>query len=244
MSSNSTSRKLKILCLHGYGQNASTFSKKATQLTTALKDIADCEFLSGPFELQIENDATRRQLQVSDPSTIQKNSDQELTRAWYRLMSSVHVGDEALYFLREYMIKKGPFDGVLGFSQGAVMASILAAMISSHVLINQDKKLPSFKFGVFISGITPRDPEKLKIYQTKLNTPSLHVWGTNDSLVSTELSKTFSSHYINPVCLAHDGGHALPKRPETIKQIVDFINKFKVPSESLSQETNGFRSKL
>jgi predicted acylesterase/phospholipase RssA len=38
--------------------------------------------------------------------------------------------DESLTYLHKAMIEQGPFDGIMGFSQGACMAAVLAALVS------------------------------------------------------------------------------------------------------------------
>lgn len=46
--------------------------------------------------------------------------------------------DETLTYIHDFMVKNGPFDGIMGFSQGACMASILAALVGYmlHALID------------------------------------------------------------------------------------------------------------
>jgi hypothetical protein len=44
-------KKLKILCLHGYNNNAETMKYMAEGLTSMMKDIADFHFLDGPFDV-------------------------------------------------------------------------------------------------------------------------------------------------------------------------------------------------
>ena len=44
-------RKLKILCLHGYNNNAETMKYMAEGITGMMKDIAEFHFLDAPFEV-------------------------------------------------------------------------------------------------------------------------------------------------------------------------------------------------
>ncbi len=43
--------KLKILCLHGYNNNAETMKFMAEGVTGMMRDIADFYYLDGPFEV-------------------------------------------------------------------------------------------------------------------------------------------------------------------------------------------------
>lgn len=44
-------KRLKILCLHGYNNNAETMKYMADGVTAMMKDIADFHFLDAPFDI-------------------------------------------------------------------------------------------------------------------------------------------------------------------------------------------------
>ena len=61
--------------------------------------------------------------------------------------------DKTIQYLVDYMNRNGPFDGLLGFSQGAAVASGLAMLQA-----NCDERLdgvPMFKFLILIGGVPP-----------------------------------------------------------------------------------------
>lgn len=40
--------------------------------------------------------------------------------------------DETVSYVYDFMQKNGPFDGIMGFSQGACMAAVLGALVSQR----------------------------------------------------------------------------------------------------------------
>jgi hypothetical protein len=66
---------------------------------------------------------------------------------WPKLKCAIGF-NETLEYLHDYLIREGPFDGVMGFSQGGCMAAILAALLekpgySSH--FPAEPPIPKFK---------------------------------------------------------------------------------------------------
>ena len=63
--------------------------------------------------------------------------------------------DESMKLVLSTLIQEGPFDGILGFSQGAAMATRLARLQHST-----DQKL--FSFLILIGGVPPLDVPKVR----------------------------------------------------------------------------------
>jgi hypothetical protein len=49
--------------------------------------------------------------------------------------------DESLAYLHKAMVEQGPFDGVMGFSQGACMAAVLAALVGPGLVSSDFRSL-------------------------------------------------------------------------------------------------------
>lgn len=62
---------------------------------------------------------------------------------------------ESLNFLVTYLIENGPFDGILGFSQGASMVTRLAHMQQSKHASFAGRQL--FQFAILIGAVPPED---------------------------------------------------------------------------------------
>jgi hypothetical protein len=73
--------------------------------------------------------------------------------AWH----SSHFADEvaaAHQYVKDVMEEDGPYDGVVGFSQGAALA---ASLLMAHQIQNPDAP-PPFKFAIFICSVLPMSP--------------------------------------------------------------------------------------
>ncbi|EPB74032.1 PTB domain protein [Ancylostoma ceylanicum] len=115
-------RKLRILCLHGYRQNDVLFREKTGSLRKQFKKYADFEFISAPLVPNVDSEdrGDVRGMGGSLEKTSQFSS---------RDVCSIATGfEQSVSSVRDYVRANGPFDGILGFSQGASMAHLLLAM--------------------------------------------------------------------------------------------------------------------
>lgn len=58
----------------------------------------------------------------------------------------------------------------------------------------------------FKSGSLPH----MKYYSDTIAIPSLHIYGTADKIIPTEMSSDLASCFDNPMVVTHPGGHYLP----------------------------------
>jgi len=133
--------------------------------------------------------------------------------------------ETSIDFIKNVCKTQGPFDGILGFSQGGVMASILTTLQDS----TQESPL-HFKFAIIASAYPPHIPE----FQTKLDqkviektlVPTLHIYGSNDDLVLPEHSKKLATLFPDATTLEHEGGHYLPVTTIAKPILKNFVAKF------------------
>jgi len=113
--------------------------------------------------------------------------------------------EQSLELLLRYLREtKEPYDGVLGFSQGANVATRLA-----HLSEEQDQGSPRlFRFVILIGGVPPKDLEARGVRLK--STPSLHIHGLSDPLLA--YSQRLYDMYESPqkVLLQHGEGHNIP----------------------------------
>ncbi|KAJ1503066.1 Ovarian cancer-associated protein 2 [Coelomomyces lativittatus] len=226
--------KLKILCLHGYLQNANVFKKRTSVLRKALQDIADLDYITAP------HDADEFMAKPDQP-------EDEGQRAWWnaREHPSSSTPEYVGYLTSKQFIQKrlqthGPYDGVLGFSQGASMAFTVS---------------PFFRCVILISGFPPRDPttyphEKKdpvlessstssSLTSSRLEVPSFHVMGETDRMVPLLQSQTLMTYYLNPIVYQHQGGHHVPMDPLAVHQLRQFLTSSAwLPSTSSSSSSS------
>jgi predicted esterase len=108
--------------------------------------------------------------------------------------------------------------GVLGFSQGAIVASVLSAMASRGIL-------PGLSFVILVAGGTPRATALAPLFDDTIRIPSLHVWGERDGLAerSRELSGRFDESTSSVV--TWPGGHRVPPGGPAADAIADFVRR-------------------
>ncbi|KAG0317761.1 Ovarian cancer-associated protein 2 [Dissophora globulifera] len=156
---------LRILCLHGYTQNAQVFTKKTAVFRKALKGVADL----APHVLPIPTLETPEEREADQLNNLEPES---IPYGWWTSSPErpQYKGlDESLTGLRDVLEKQGPFDGVMGFSQGASMASLLQLLLErphlSHVMTGC--RHGPLKFAIVVSGFEPRDSALMAWYTNK-----------------------------------------------------------------------------
>ncbi|KAL4448145.1 hypothetical protein ABPG75_005364 [Micractinium tetrahymenae] len=122
-------RKLRILCLHGYLQNAEVFRSRIGSLRKALKSRAEFVFLDAPYLAEPGSDAAvaesggergspgRSWWQWSDLDPGTRPSRAAQYRGWEASRAAIQAA----------LVQHAPVDGLLGFSQGATAAALFLA---------------------------------------------------------------------------------------------------------------------
>ncbi|KAK9673374.1 hypothetical protein RND81_12G163600 [Saponaria officinalis] len=240
-------KKLRILCLHGFRQNASSFKGRTASLAKKLKSMAELVFVNAPHELpfiyqstNFLNDSISSPPQHEPPPTgtcnkkyawlvspdfrSKKENDWEKISTPFDPLQYQHQTEgveESLSFLKSVFAKEGPFDGVLGFSQGAAMTALLCAQKSKNV------SGLNFRFVIMCSGFAIN----LEGYsEGSLTCPSLHVFGAGggDRQISSSFSRDLASFFEDGcrVIIEHDSGHIIPTRPPYIDEVKEFLRRF------------------
>ena len=137
-------------------------------------------------------------------------------RQWFERIEHLESGgvryvglDKGFAEVSRALREDGPFDGVLGFSQGAGMSLYTIAKQQRGELLPAG--LPSkLKFAVIIAGFRPRDLENRALFEgVDLDTPTCHIWGEHDVLKYKSEECTRSCR--DPLVLRHGSGHKVPK---------------------------------
>ncbi|CAN4114854.1 unnamed protein product [Withania somnifera] len=135
------------------------------------------------------------------------------------------------------MLKHGPFDGVLGFSQGAVLGAAIPGMQREGMALT---KVPKIKLVIIISGAKFGGPTygvpKLaaNAYSSPINCPSLHCLGETD--FQKKDGEILLECFVDPQVIHHSKGHTIPKLDDSSLEIMlGFIEK---NSTNLGQDTS------
>ncbi|OMO72987.1 Serine hydrolase FSH [Corchorus olitorius] len=213
MASHQIQRKPRILCLHGFRSSAEKLEKQVHRWPETVLEKLDFVFLDAPFPAQDQG---------FDPpyyEWFQTNED----------FTEYTNFEECLAYIEDYMIYNGPFDGFLGFSQGAVLSAALPGMQRDGLALTKVSKI---KFLILISGAkfggSKFGHTKLSLtltaFSSPLELPSLHIIGDLDpvKLESIELMEGF----VDPFVIYHPEGHTIPKLDEkSLEVMFSFIER-------------------
>lgn len=130
--------------------------------------------------------------------------------------------DLAFDTVRKSIEEKGPYAGVLGFSQGAAFAGILCQHM--HKLHSSQ---PPLEFGILYSGFRIERPEHEHYFESKITVPTLHIIGTLDTVVSEERSvKLYDAcDESSRTMITHPGGHYVPSAKNILQDVVSWTVK-------------------
>ncbi|XP_057437822.1 uncharacterized protein LOC130729975 [Lotus japonicus] len=202
-------RKLKILCLHGFRTSGSFLKKQISKWDPSIFSQFDLEFPDGKFPAGGKSDIEG----IFPPPYFE----------WFQFnkeFTEYTNLDECISYLCEYITANGPFDGFLGFSQGATLSALLIGYQAQGKLL---KEHPPIKFFVSISGSKFRDPTICNVaYKDPIKAKSVHFIGEKDwlKLPSEELASAFHKSLL----IRHPQGHTVPRLDEvSTGQLRDWV---------------------
>ncbi|KAJ2146568.1 Ovarian cancer-associated protein 2, partial [Coemansia sp. RSA 564] len=120
--------KPKILCLHGFGENAELFKIRSRNFRAVVGDTADLVFLDGPVDIG--------SLHMTTGGLVDASIAREFTNlGWWwmrrgRSFEARGIG-KTMDLISKVLTEQGPFDGILGFSQGASLAIVISALLAN-----------------------------------------------------------------------------------------------------------------
>ncbi|KAJ8937831.1 hypothetical protein NQ318_016711 [Aromia moschata] len=205
-------QKLKVLAIHGYRQNAETFRAKTGSFRKMVHKWAQFTYITAPHKVILVDD-TNDLNNESEPDIGQSKDEEQY--GWFfnrddKTFRGIRKGgpaigfEESVKFIESVFEKEGPFDGILGFSQGACFVGLLCDL-QQRGLINF-----RFNFAIMSSGFKSGSLPHLKYYTDRINLASLHIFGENDNIIPTEMSEALSNCFDEPIVVRHPGGHYLP----------------------------------
>ncbi|KAI9106603.1 hypothetical protein K1719_022131 [Acacia pycnantha] len=202
-------RKPRVLCLHGFRTSAEILKKQIYKWPESVLQKLDLVFADAPFPCQGKSDVEG----IFDPPYYE----------WFRFnkeFTEYTNFDECLKYIEDFMIEHGPFDGLLGFSQGAILSAGLPGLQEKGVALT---KVPKVKFLIIIGGAKFKAPQVAeKAYSSPISCPSLHFLGETDFLrpYGAELLESC----VEPVVIKHPKGHTIPRiDDDSLQTVTGFI---------------------
>ncbi|KAL4421601.1 hypothetical protein ABPG75_010892 [Micractinium tetrahymenae] len=197
-------RKLRMLALHSFRTSAAIFQEqlKRAGLDKELEDLLDLVFVDAPNAASgpIPDDVSPF---FAGPYFEWWNANRDESGRW------TYAGwQRAVAQVEDAMRLHGPFDGVMGFSQGGAMASLVVGMQRSGFAL---KGLPQLRFIIAFAGIRVRDPQLERFYAAMQPAPSLHIIGDRDPV--KPLTNLLIESFDRPVVVTHARGHVIPALP-------------------------------
>jgi Serine hydrolase (FSH1) len=183
-----------------------------------------------------------------------KDEEETDSWAWWRMDSRTlqYTGMEDSWTKLSQIIKdEGGVEGVIGFSQGAAAAGMVASLLDEgRVRSFQAAEAnggmpypPSFltegkeainsplKFAVSYSGFAAPNERYQAFYTPKIKTPLLSFIGSLDTVVDEARSMTlvdacdFTGQELDKRVIYHPGGHFVPNQKQFIASLANFIRE-------------------
>ncbi|KAI9376328.1 serine hydrolase FSH [Aspergillus egyptiacus] len=214
---------LKLLMLHGYTQSGPLFHAKSRALIKHITKAFPLHEISAiyptaPIRLNPAD------IPGYEPSGDSGNQDEVEAYGWYRRSNTaeppLYVGlEEGLDAVAKVLREEGPFDGVIGFSQGAAMAAMVASLLEGEKRVEAFERFagssssesksesrvegfkypgsfaklehPALKFALCYSGFrSPGDRYRGFYESPPIQTPILHILGSLDAVVDESRSRS------------------------------------------------------
>ncbi|CAI5742940.1 unnamed protein product [Hyaloperonospora brassicae] len=235
-SSSPSTKQLRVLCFHGIHTNRQVMEIQTRGLREALGPTTEFVYLNGSFEARgppspkIEKlfghlapffEWWRTEDLEKEDMEATIGGPQGLTKRWCYRFEGV---DQAIENVDKKLQELGEFDLAVGFSQGAIMLTILSMYYYRETTPAKQR----WKLALCVCGVYPQGINVRGLFETHdgkpmlVPVPSIHVVGQKDSLYkeSLGLKDMYTPHArgspLERLLLEHDGGHKFPS-PERHK---------------------------
>ncbi|KAJ9142374.1 Serine hydrolase FSH [Pleurostoma richardsiae] len=141
-------------------------------------------------------------------------------------VATAHKSTEnAMKYLIRIMEERGPFDGIIGYSEGAIVAATL--------LLHEQRRAkkgiqPMLKYAIFFAGWPPVDPESHVMVlsdesEEMINIPTCHIIGSLDPYLHGSMALFNVCDPDTAYLFDHAKGHTLPRDKDTVKELGDVV---------------------
>ncbi|KAJ5941238.1 hypothetical protein N7516_001406 [Penicillium verrucosum] len=236
---------MKILMIHGSRQSGELFRAKLQALEKLLHQTLDPPhpnleliYPTAPFALE--------------PSAGSTTTTDLRTRhgawSWFgsETIDGLYPGLEGgLESIASLLKNSGPFDGIVGFSQGAAAAAIVASLLEGnrkdafatleaetgipYPACFKELEHPPLRFVVSISGYVASHLDYRAFYEPGIRTPVMHFLGSMDTVVEEGASMRLveSCRVLGDekkqIVIWHSGGHVVPSGKRELAAVAHFI---------------------
>ncbi len=202
-----SSKKTKMLCLHGFGQNSVVFTEKLASFRSKLKTKFEFIIPQAPHLLPKLNKDDNNEQSVYAWYYYSQEHPREIK--WNELFDSItdinklYGLSESVDLIKQILLDEPDIEYILGFSQGAGLLSLLCKL----GIIDKTKKL------LFFCGFYPLKYDTLP---NKFVYKSIHVLGEQDTVILPKFSEDLSKLFLDSNLVRHNGKHIIPRIKLTI----------------------------
>lgn len=245
-------RRLRVLGLHGYRTNRHVMLDQTRDLRQALGPNAELEFLDGPNEAGGLSDAIIetlyaphkpfyewwRQIGPDGTDIVDSESARKCLQPtadegeWYM---DYPDADRCIEYVDSAIRSRGPFDVLLGFSQGAILSTLLS------LWYQQNQQPRPWALSICVGGMRVHGRNCRHLCESDhgepyiVAGPSVHIMGKEDAVFKEghKLVDMYAAGSGSPnevphrLVLEHDGAHRFPsakRNPELyprVKRMID-----------------------
>ena len=203
-----------LIALHGYTMNGASLRALGHQLFGELEEHINLVFPDAPHvctPAAAQKAFTSWGIQPPEPPYLR----------WWRASEdgSTYEGWDATRDWVRALIPEHAAVGVLGFSQGAMLAATLAALSARG-------GFPKLRCAVLIAGGLPRARDLSPLFSEPIALPSLHVWGERDPIAAASaprLAECFQEAQRETV--SWSGSHTIPQQGSAATTITRFVRE-------------------
>ncbi|KAI1638277.1 DUF341 domain protein [Biscogniauxia mediterranea] len=213
---------MRFLCLHGWGTNSSIFETQTAAIRFELGDRHTYEFVEGHLPSEM----------FPDLREVTSNMDEFFSYADIKDIGSCL---KALDLLDAYVVAEGPFDGILAFSQGAIIGASYLVWKMQTAPESKPPTMP-FKCAIFFSASAAFDFRALENGEFReltrdvdgelIQIPTAHIWGLNDTTIDAVTVSGLGTPDKTETYV-HDGKHEVPgvRMKAAVKSSVQTIRR-------------------
>ncbi|THD23359.1 Ovarian tumor suppressor candidate 2 [Fasciola hepatica] len=204
--------KLRILCIHGYRQNADLFREKTGAFRKKLKKSCDFVFFTAPN--MIGPDSGNGWWFSGPDNHFKAQDDSDYDRGFV----------ESLEALKHVIKQEEPFDGILAFSQGAAFMLMVQLLLKSGQFVCETFQP---KFSILVAPFLSRSRQHLPLFEHKTDIPTLVVYGRADEVIPEGMSRETLPLFEPPATVfVHNGGHHIPTDLDAKVAYQEFLLRF------------------
>ena len=191
-----SSNALKILALHGGGNTAAEMESMLTGIRAAMGAGHTFVYGSAPYSgnVWIRDAPGGKNAGTTDPNWAQAT----------------------FTYLDNLVATQGPFDAIMGYSQGGAMVPIYLSQRSAN-----------FTFAVtFCAYLETVHSGLMGLVDAAapMSIPIAFYYGTSDSIITNDMTLAAAAKFSDTTMICDGGGHAPPTDGEAVTAVVDFIN--------------------